>query len=244
MRSILLKEISTFFSTITGYIAVGIFLVVTSWFMWISPGELNVIDGGMANLDTLFYIAPWVFLLLVPAVTMRSFAEEKKTGTIELLLTRPVTELQLVMGKVLGAVVLVFIALIPTLIYLISLIYLASPVGNVDLGAIWGSFIGLFFLAAIYVSIGVFASSLTDNQIVSFILAAVLCLFMYTGFDSLSEFPMLKFADSFIIKLGINEHYKSISKGVIDSRDILYFVSAIAVFVYGTKLKVESRNWK
>jgi ABC-2 type transport system permease protein len=244
MRSILFKEISTFFSTITGYVAVGIFLVITSWFMWISPGEYNVIDGGLASLDTLFFIAPWVFLLLVPAATMRSFAEEKKTGTVELLLTRPLTDLQLVGGKFLGAVVLVLMALIPTLIYLISVYLLANPVGNVDMGATWGSFIGLFFLAAVYAAIGVFSSSLTDNQIVSFILAAVLCLFMYIGFDSLASFPVLKSADSFIVSLGINEHYKSMSKGVIDSRDLIYFVSAIAVFIYATMLKIQSRNWK
>lgn len=244
MRSILFKEISTFFSTITGYVAVGIFLAITSWFMWISPGEYNIIDGGFASLDTLFFIAPWVFLLLVPAVTMRSFAEEKKTGTMELLLTRPLTELQLAGGKFLGAVVLVLIALIPTLIYLFSVYQLANPVGNVDMGAMWGSFIGLFFLAAVYAAIGVFSSSLTDNQIVSFILAAVLCLFMYIGFDSLASFPILKSVDSIIVNLGINEHYKSMSKGVIDSRDVIYFVCAIAVFVYATMLKIQSRNWK
>lgn len=244
MRSILFKEVSTFFSTITGYVAVGIFLAINSWFMWISPGDYNVIDGGYASLDTLFFIAPWVFLLLVPAVTMRSFAEEKKTGTMELLLTRPLTDFQLVMGKFLGAVVLVVIALVPTLIYFFSVYQLANPVGNVDMGALRGSFIGLFFLAASYAAIGIFSSSLTDNQIVSFILAAVLCLFMYIGFDSLGAFPVLKSVDSLVVNFGINEHYKSMSKGVIDTRDVIYFASSIGVFIYATMLKIQSRNWK
>lgn len=244
MRSILFKEVSTFFSTITGYVAVGIYLVVTSWFIWISPGEFNVIDGGYASLDSFFFIAPWVFLLLVPAATMRSFAEEKKTGTMEILLTRPISDYQLVMGKFLGAVVLVLIALVPTLIYLFSVYQMANPVGNVDLGAMWGSFLGLFFLAAIYAAIGVFSSSLTDNQIVSYILASVLCLFMYIGFDSLGAFQIFRPVDSFIVSMGINEHYKSMSKGVVDTRDLIYFFSAISVFLYGTMLKIQSRNWK
>lgn len=244
MRSILLKEISTFFSTLTGYIAVGIFLIVTSWFMWISPGDYNIIDGGYANLDTLFFIAPWVFLLLVPAITMRSFAEEKKTGTIELLLTRPLTDYQLVAGKFLGSVVLILIALIPTLVSLFSVYQMANPSGNVDMGAMWGSFIGLFFLASSYAAVGIFASSLTDNQIVSFIIAAVLSLFMYIGFDSLGMFPLLKSVDSFIVNLGINEHYKSMSKGVIDTRDLVYFFSIIGIFIFGTMLRVKTRTWK
>ncbi len=243
MRSILKKEISAFFSSLTGYIAVGIFLMANAWFMWINPGEWNVIDGGFATIDTLFTIAPWVFLFLIPAVTMRSFAEEKKSGTIELLLTKPITDNQLVMGKYLAAVLLALFALLPTLVYFMSVYRLGNPVGNIDAGGTWGSYIGLFFLAASYVAVGIFASSLTDNQIVSFIVAAVLCFFLYTGFDGLAGLAWLKPIDETVLSLGINEHYKSMSRGVIDSRDVIYFLSLIVLFLSAAKLKLAARKW-
>ena len=243
MRSILKKEISAFFSSFTGYIAIGIFLVANAWFMWINPGEWNIIDGGFATIDTLFIIAPWVYLFLIPAITMRSFAEEKKSGTIEILLTQPITDTQLVMGKYLASVVLALFALVPTVIYYISVYQMGNPVGNIDAGGTWGSYIGLFFLAASYVSVGIFTSSLTDNQIISFIIAAVICFFLYTGFDGLSRLEFLKPIDELILSLGINEHYKSMSRGVIDSRDVLYFLSLITLFLGAAGLKLAARKW-
>jgi ABC-2 type transport system permease protein len=243
MYSIYKKEIVSFFSSLTGYIAIVVFLALTGWFMWINPGEFNILDGGYATVDTLFFIAPWVFLFLVPATTMRSFAEERKTGTIELLLTHPVTEIQLVMAKYLAAVTLILLSLLPCLIYYITVYFIGNPAGNIDSGGTWGSFIGLFFLASAYAAIGIFASSLTDNQIVAFIVSAALCFFAYTGFDSLASMSSLKSVNTFIISLGINEHYKSLSRGVIDIRDIMYFVIVSAMFTGAARLKLQSRRW-
>jgi ABC-2 type transport system permease protein len=243
MYSIYKKEIVSFFSSLTGYIAIVVFLALTGWFMWINPGEFNILDGGYSTIDTLFFIAPWVFLFLVPATTMRSFAEERKTGTIELLLTHPVSEMQLVMAKYLAAVTLILLSLLPCLVYFVTVYFIGNPVGNIDSGGTWGSFTGLFFLASAYAAIGVFASSLTDNQIVAFIVSAVLCFFAYTGFDSLASMASLKSVNTFIISLGINEHYKSLSRGVIDVRDVMYFIIVSAAFTSVARLKLQSRKW-
>lgn len=243
MFSIYRKELTSFFSSLTGYISILVFLLLTGWFMWINPGELNVFDGGYATLDTLFFIAPWVFLFLVPATTMRSFAEERKTGTIELLLTHPISDLQLVLAKYLAAVSLILLSLLPCLVYFATIYWLGSPVGNIDTGGAWGSFIGLFFLAAAYASVGIFSSSVTDNQIVAFVLAAGLCFFLYTGFDGLASLTWLKAANAVVVSLGINDHYKSMSRGVIDLRDVVYFIGLSAVFVGAARLKLQARKW-
>jgi len=238
------KEIGSFFSSITGYIVIIVFLLLNSMFMWIFPGEFNIMDNGYANLDTLFVISPWVFLFLVPAVTMRLFSDEKKSGTIELLLTRPLSDFTIVFAKFLTGLFLVLFSLLPTIIYYISVYYLGNPVGNLDSGGILGSYIGLFFLAAIYVSIGLLASSFTENQIVAFIISMIMCFVFYFGFDSISMLPFVKNFDSLILNIGINEHYRSISRGVVDSRDIVYFVSIIAIFLFFSKTVLTSRKWK
>jgi ABC-2 type transport system permease protein len=242
MISLLKKEINEFFSTITGYIVVLVFLLAIGLFMWVFPGQYNVLDSGYASLETLFTLAPWIFLFLVPAVTMRMIAEEKKSGTMELLMTRPISDLQIVISKYLAALVLVLIALIPTLIYFYSLYQLGNPVGNVDVAGTVGSYIGLFFLAAIYVSIGIFASSLTSNQIIAFIIAVLISFFFYMGFDFLSGMWIFGGIDTFIVDLGINAHYKSMSRGVIDTRDIVYFLSVIVVFIFLTKTIIQQRK--
>jgi ABC-2 type transport system permease protein len=207
--------------------------------MWINPGEMNIFDAGYSSIDTLFFIAPWVFLFLVPAVTMRSFAEERKTGTIELLLTHPISDMRLVLAKYFAAVTLILLSLIPCLIYYFTVYWLGNPVGNIDAGGAWGSFIGLFMLAAAYAAIGIFASSLTDSQIVSFIIAAALCFFFYAGFDGLSLLAGMKSVNSFVLSLGISEHYKSLSRGVIDIRDVVYFLGLSAVFNGAARLKLQ-----
>ena len=242
MISLLKKEINEFFSTITGYIVVLVFLLAIGLFMWVFPGQYNVLDSGYASLETLFTLAPWIFLFLVPAVTMRMIAEEKKSGTMELLMTRPISDLQIVISKYLAALVLVLIALIPTLIYFYSLYQLGNPVGNVDVAGTVGSYIGLFFLAAIYVSIGIFASSLTSNQIIAFIIAVLISFFFYMGFDFLSGMWIFGGIDTFIVDLGINAHYKSMSRGVIDTRDMVYFLSVIVVFIFLTKTIIQQRK--
>lgn len=226
-----------------GYMVIVVFLLTISLFMWVFPGNFNVFETGFAAIDSLFIITPWVYMFLVPAVTMRLFAEEKKAGTIELLLTKPLTELQIVMAKYFAGFILVLFSLVPTLIYYICVYKLSFPEGNVDSGAVWGSYLGLLFLGGGFVAIGVFASSLTDNQVVSFVIALFLCFICYTGFDSVSQFISLGKAGSVIYQLGINAHYSSMSRGVIDTRDVVYFISLIIVFILLTKLKLESRKW-
>lgn len=243
MFALLRKEINSFFSTIVGYIVIMVFLTANSLFLWIFPGELNVLESGYATIDTLFIIAPWVFLFLVPAVTMRMFSEERKTGTIELLLTRPLSDLQIISAKFLAGLILVLFSLLPCLVYFISVYLLGNPVGNIDTGGTWGSFIGLFFLAGIYISIGIFASSMTDNQIIAFILSLILCFFFFIGFESLSSIPIFQSIDHVIVNLGINEHYKSMSRGVIDSRDMVYFTIVVVLFLVFTKMSMQSRRW-
>jgi len=244
MIPLLKKEISTFFSSLIGYIVIIVFMTINGLFMWILPGNFNILDSGYSNIDSLFALAPWVFLFLVPAVTMRLFAEEKRTGTIEVLMTRPITELQIILAKFFAGLLLVVLSLIPTLIYYFSVYYLGAQTGNIDSGGTWGSYIGLLFLAAIYVAIGLFASSITDNQIIAFIVAVALCLTFYLGFDSVSALAVFKSIADFLLTLGINDHYQSISRGVLDTRDIIYFVSVISIFILLTKLRLEARKWK
>ncbi len=220
----------------------SVFLVVTGLFIWIFP-ETSLLEFGFATLDSLFNIAPWVFLLLIPAITMRSFSEERKTGTIELLVTRPITDLQIILGKYLAGLTLVVFSLVPTLIYYVSIYQLGIEKGNIDTGAVIGSYIGLMLLGAAFVAVGIFASAITDNQIVAFIIAIFLCFFSFFGFDSISQLQLFGGIDDIIISLGINAHYESISRGVLDTRDLVYFISFIAVFVLTTKLVLESRKW-
>ena len=239
MIILLKKELRSFFSSATGYIVIGVFLLITSLFLWIFPGEYNILESGYAQVDGLFTLAPFLYLFLVPALTMRMFAEEKRAGTIELLYTRPIKELHIVLGKYFSGWLLVLFSLLPTIIYFFSVYYLAEPFGNIDTGAFWGSFIGLLFLASIYVAIGLFASAITDNQIVSFIVAVVLSFFFFYGFELFSGLITSgKWAD-IVSSLGINSHYESMSRGVIDSRDVVYFLSATAIFIFSTKLVIK-----
>ena len=243
MLAIFRKEINGFFSTLTGYIVIIFFLLINSLFMWVLPGEWNIFDGGYAGLETLFILSPWIFMFLVPAVTMRMIAEEKRLGTIELIFSRPVSEREIVYGKYLASVALVLIALLPGVIYYISVYQLGATPGNLDIGGTIGAFIGLFFLAAVYASAGILASSLTDNQVIAFIIAVTICFIMFIGFDSFAFLPGLKKVDEIVIRLGINEHYKSISRGVIDIKDIAYFLAVIAILNELTVFKLQSHKW-
>lgn len=237
------KEIKGFFSSLTGYVVMIVFLTMNSLFMWVFPGQMNVLETGYATLESLFSIAPWAFLFLVPAITMRMIAEEKRTGTLELLYTRPVTELQIVLAKFLASWSLVLLSLLPTLVFFWSVYKLGSPPGNIDIGGTWGSYIGLFFLGGIYASIGIFASAVTDNQIVAFILAVLLSLLMYLGFDFAAGLAGTGKVSLLISGFGIDHHYNSISRGVLDSRDLLYFLGVIALFIMSTRLVLQRKNW-
>jgi ABC-2 type transport system permease protein len=244
MFAIFRKEISGFFSSLTGYFVIIVFLLVNSLFMWVFPGEWNIFDSGYAGLDTLFFLSPWVFLFLVPAVTMRMIAEEKRLGTIELIYSRPITERGIIYGKFFASVVLVLLALLPGLIFYVSVYLLGETPGNLDKGGALGASVGLFFLASVYSSAGIFASSVTDNQVIAFILAILICFILFVGFDSFAYLPGLKKLDEFVIRLGINEHYKSMSRGVLDITDVAYFIAVVAVMNEATRLVLLSRKWK
>lgn len=236
------KEIRSFLSSLIAYIVIVTFLLAIGLFMWIFS-DTSVIDSGYANLDPLFFVAPWVFIFLVPAITMRSFADEKRAGTIETLSTSPVSDLNIILGKFLAGVTLLVFSLLPTVIYYFSVSQLAFPVGNIDTGAIIGSYLGLIMVGAGFVSIGIFASSLTNNQITAFIIATFLCFFIYTAFEYLGQMKIFGPLDYAISWLGMFYHYQSISRGVLDTRDALYFLSLIIFFILLTKTIFGSRKW-
>ena len=243
MYALFKKEISNFLSSLIGIMVIVVFLLITGLFLWVFQSDFNLLSYGYANLDGLFILAPWVFLFLVPAVTMRSFAEENRTGTIEMLLTKPLSDWQIIMAKFLASVTLVLLALIPTGVYYFSVYRLGLPMGNLDSGSILGSYIGLFLLSASFISIGIFCSAVTNNQILAFILSVFLCGFIYIGFEFIYSLSLFGSIDLFIQRLGIAAHYSSISRGVVDTRDILYFLSVIALFLSMTKLVLASRKW-
>lgn len=243
MFTLFKREINNFLSSFIGYIIVTVFLLINGLFLWVFPLEFNILDNGYANIDGLFMLAPFVFLFLIPAITMRSFADEKKSGTIELLLTKPITDLQIILAKYFAGFILVIFSVLPTLIYFYTVYHLGYPVGNIDLGGMWGSYIGLLFLGAAFISIGLFCSSITDNQIVSFILSMFLCGFAYMGFEYIYSMNFFGGFDLFIKSLGISAHYASMSRGVIDTRDVLYFGSIITFFILLTRISLQSRKW-
>ena len=244
MYSLFRKEIKTFLGSLIGYLVIVVFLLVTGLFLWVFPGVYNIPDNGYATLEGLFLLAPWVYLFLVPAITMRSFSDEKRTGTIEILLTHPVTDLQLVLAKFFAGLALVAFSLFPTLLWFLSVYLLGNPLGSIDVGATWGSFIGLFLLASIYVAIGVFASSLTDNQIVSFILAMTISFVFYLGLDFAASSGVPFIPGQILAWFSINNHYLSISRGVVDMRDMVYFIGMAILFIYVTAILLRKGNLK
>ncbi|HNZ43092.1 MAG TPA: gliding motility-associated ABC transporter permease subunit GldF [Bacteroidales bacterium] len=243
MLTLFIKELNSFLSSLIGYIVIVVFLLINSLFLWVFNNDLNILNFGYAALDGLFMVAPFVFLFLIPAITMRSFADEKKSGTMELLLTKPLSDLQIIGAKYFAGLLLVLFSLLPTLLFFISVYWLGFPVGNMDVGATWGSYIGLLLLGAAFVAIGIFCSSLTDKQVLAFVLSVFLCGFFYVGFDFIYSFDLFGKIDLFIKSLGMNAHYISLSRGVVDTRDIIYFLSIIVLFVLLTKISVEKRKW-
>lgn len=242
MRAILAKEINSFFASVTGYLVIAIFLLTNGLFLWVFDGDFNIFQSGFADLSPFFKIAPWIFIFLIPAITMRSFAEERKQGTMQILLTRPLSAKKIILGKYLGALCLVVMALLPTLLYIWTIDALGDPVGNYDFGATLGSYIGLLFLAAVYVSIGLFSSVITKNQIVSFILGVFFCFLIYFGFQGISNFELFGSEVYALEYLGISFHYQSISRGVFDTRDLVYFISLIVLFLGLTHFNLRERR--
>ena len=238
MKALLFREIKSFFGSPIGYLVIAIFLILNGLFLWIFDGEYNILNSGFADLSPFFTISPWILIFLIPAVTMRSFSDEMKQGTLELLLTKPLSIWQIVNGKFFGAVLLIVIAIIPTFIYVYVISSLGMPEGNIDLGSTIGSYFGLLFLISGYSAIGIFTSTLSDNQIVAFLLAVFLCFFFYFGFDGIAIY--LPSIENFISNLGMNSHFKSMSRGVIDTLDLLYFVSITILFLSLTVFKLKS----
>jgi len=240
MFAILKKEINSFFASPIGYLVIAIFLILNGLFLWLFKGEFNILDNGFADLNSFFTLAPWILLFLIPAVTMRSFSDEKKQGTLELLLTKPISHLQIVLGKYFGAFILILLALLPTLLYVYTVSDLGNPAGNIDTGSTFGSYLGLLFLAASYSAIGIFASTLSDNQIVAFIIAVFLCLLFFIGFEGLAD--ALK--NNAFRHFGMSDHYKSISRGVLDTRDLIYFISIAIFFIFLTANRLSNNITK
>ena len=242
MFYVLSKEFNSFLNSLIAYVVIGVFLTGMGLLMWVFP-ETSVLDYGYADMDTLFSLGPYVFIFLIPAITMRSFAEEKKAGTMELLLTKPLSDWQIILGKFFASFALVLFALIPTLLYYYSVSRLGNPAGNIDTPGVMGSYIGLALLGGVFCAVGILASSITGNQIVAFILAAFLCFILFSGFDSVSTLSAASGSALLIKQLGATYHYESLSKGLIDSRDVLYFLSVIFLMLSITKLILGSRQW-
>lgn len=236
MFAILKKEINSFFASPIGYLVIGLFLVLNGLFLWLFNGDFNILESGFADMTPFFLLAPWILIFLVPAVTMRSFSDEKKQGTLELLVTKPVSHLQIVLGKYFGALVLIILSLLPTLLYILALDDLKVTINILDYGSIIGSYLGLLFLVAAYTAIGIFASTISENQIVAFISAVFLCFFFYFGFEGLSGLSALP-----LEQFGMEAHYNSISRGVLDTRDLLYFISISVLFIVMIQFNIQKK---
>lgn len=238
MLAILRKEINAFFSSPIGYLVVALFLISNGLFLWVLPGEYNILDSEFADLAPFFELAPWILLFLIPAISMRLFSEEFKMGTIEVLQTKPISSMQIVLGKYFGAVILILLAILPSLLYLYTIGQLGVSLNNFDSGVAIGSYIGLVFLILTYTSIGVFASTLSNNQIIAFLLGVSISFVLFFGFNFIASLNTnLLFLESF----GIQSHFKSVSKGILDTRDLLYFVCISLIFIIATSYKLERK---
>ncbi|UII27227.1 gliding motility-associated ABC transporter permease subunit GldF [Fulvivirga maritima] len=242
MIQIFLKEFNSFLNSLIAYIVISVFLTGIGLLMWVFP-DTSVLEYGYADMETLFVLGPYVFMFLIPAITMRMFAEEKRGGTIELLLTKPITDWQIIFGKYLSGLVLVVFAIVPTLVYYWSIYKLGSPEGNIDTAGVMGSYVGLVLLGAVFTAIGIFSSVISSNQIISFIVAVFFCFIVYSGFESIASINDWGQFSGMLEQLGILYHYDALSKGLIDSRDVIYFLSVIAVVLLATKLVLSSRKW-
>lgn len=242
MYAVFKRELFSFLNSLMAYITIGIFLLACAMLLWFFP-DTSILAYGYAELSGFFSLVPFLFMFLIPAITMRSFAEERREGTYVLLATRPLSDTQIIGAKFLACVVLMLLALLPTLIYYYSIYQLGLPKGNVDTGAIIGSYLGLFLLGNAFTAIGIFASSITKNQVIAFAIAVFLCFFTFSGFDSVSKIFELQSLGSILVNLGINEHYQSISRGVLDTRDLVYFITFVLLFLGITKLAIGGRKW-
>jgi ABC-2 type transport system permease protein len=242
MWNLFLKEIKSFLYSLVGYIVLTVFLLINGVLLWLLQSSFNILNYGYATLESFFLLAPFVFLFLVPAISMKMISDEYSSGTIELLLTKPISEAKIILAKFLAGLFILFVALLPTLIYYGSVYFLALPVGNVDVGGMNGSYVGLFLMGATFMSVGLFASSLTKNHLVAFVLGLFFSLIMYLGFEFIYDVGIFGKNELLIKSLGIQEHYLSISRGVVDSRDIIYFLSVMFFFLFLTWLNLRNKK--
>lgn len=236
MFAIFKKEISSFFASPIGYLVIALFLLLNGLFLWLFKSDFNILESGFADLSPFFQLAPWILIFLVPAVTMRSFSDEKKQGTLELLVTKPLSHLEIVLGKYLAALFLIILALLPTLLYVVAIDNLKMDSAVIDLGSILGSYMGLLFLAAAFAAIGLYASTTSENQIVAFLIGVFLSFLFYFAFEGLSSVISIP-----VEQLGMQSHYNSISRGVLDTRDLLYFLSISTFFIVMTQFNIQKK---
>ena len=239
MRSLYIKEINAFFGSLTGYLVLALFLVALGLIVWVFP-ESSVLDYGFADLEALFSYTPYVFTFLIPALSMRAISEERKTGTWELLRTSPLSLIQIILAKYFALITLVFLAVLPTLLYAYSIVQLGDPVGNLDIAGFFGSWIGLLMIGATFAAVGLFASSLTSQQVVAFVLGVFLCFVLYFGFTALSEILTGEIA-YLVEELSLSYHYISLSRGVINSSDIFFLLGMIWLFLGGSVLILRNK---
>lgn len=242
MIQILFKEINSFLNSLIAYIIIAVFLTSIGLLMWVFP-ETSVLDYGFADMSSFFSLCPYIFMFLIPAITMRMFAEEKRGGTMELLLTRPIRDIDIILGKYFAGVFLVAFSILPTILYYFTISYLGNPVGNIDTAGVVGSYFGLFLLGAAFTSIGIFASSFTENQVTAFVIAVFLSFLLYFGFNAISGLDIFRHMADLIDQIGMMYHYNSMSKGLIDTRDLIYFASVISAMLLLTNLILRSRKW-
>lgn len=244
MLAIFKREITSFLTSTSGYLVMGIFLVLNGLFLWVFKGPYNLFEYGFADLTAFFMLAPWIFLFLIPAIAMKSFSEEKKIGTLELLLIKPITVPKLVLGKFFGILGLAIVTILPTLLYVLCISELGAKTGNLDMGLVVGSYVGILLLLGTYSAIGVYASTLSDNQIVAFLLALLLCFIAYYGFEAISATIATGSLALLISQLGIEAHFEQIGRGVLDTRDLVYFISSIIFFLFLTTTQLKNRTHK
>ncbi|MEA5460514.1 gliding motility-associated ABC transporter permease subunit GldF [Arcicella sp. LKC2W] len=238
MLQIFKKELNSFLNSLIGYIVIGVFLTATGLFTWFFKD--NILDFGYADMSLFFQISPFIFLFLIPAITMRAFSEEVKSGTIELLFTKPLSKWEIVLGKYFTSCFLVFLSLLPTLLYYYSVYQLGNPQGNIDSAAVFSSYLGLFLLGCVFAAIGVLMSSLTDNQVTAFVLSFVVCLILYYGIGQFAQLPFMGSFGYLFNQFGLDYQYNALGKGLIDSRNLIYFLSVIFLTLWGTKLKIST----
>ncbi len=242
MIQVFKKEIHSFLNSLIAYIIISVFLTVMGLILWVFP-ESSILEYGYADMGSLFSLAPYIFMFIIPAITMRMFAEEKKLGTLELLFTKPLSDIAIILGKYFAGLTIVLFTLAPTLIYYFTVRYIGNPMGNIDTAGTFGSYIGLILLGSVFTAIGIFASSLSENQVVAFIVAVFISFLIYSGLRSIASIDIWDSYSNAIDKLGIIYHYNAMSRGLIDSRNVVYFLSVITLFLLLTRLKIGSRKW-